>query len=266
MGIRRAFGAVAFSFLTSVTASAAAIPSPEKLPDWTGVWQNKGPPTNTDLFDGGTSDPPGCAALAPPCRSHPPYRPSWEARYQQNLALAKANILPDPLTRCMPRGTPGNMRSPDTIEFVSRPERTWIFIENGSQSRRIYTDGRGHRTGKDAFDNWTGDSVGHWEGDTLVVETVGVKGGMMIDRSGAILSSKAKITEHIRRRDASTMEDAFYIEDPEALTRPWAVTRLYRKVDGPIFDYACAENPRNTIDASGRTLTLDAQGRVIDAR
>jgi hypothetical protein len=251
--------------LGSAAAAAAPLRSPESLPDWTGVWQNKGPPTDTDLFDGGTSEPRGCAALSQPCRSHPPYRPDWEARYEKNLALARANILPDPLTRCLPRGTPGNMRSPDTIEFVPRPERTWIFIENGSQARRIYTDGRGHRTGKAAFDDWTGDSIGHWEGDTLVVETVGVKGEMMIDRSGAILSSKAKVSERIRRRDANTMEDVFTIEDPVALTGPWKVTRLYRKVKGPIYDYACAENPRNKIDASGRTLTLDTQGRVIDA-
>jgi hypothetical protein len=61
------------------------------------------------------------------------------------------------------------------------------------------------------------------------------------------------------------MEDVFTIEDPVALTGPWKVTRLYRKVKGPIYDYACAENPRNKIDASGRTLTLDTQGRVIDA-
>lgn len=263
--IALAIAGSAWSLLAWGAAAAPALRSPESLPDWTGVWQNQGPPTSTDLFDGGTGEPRGCAALSQPCRSHPPYRPDWEARYEKNLATARAGTLPDPLTRCFPRSTPGNMRSPDTIEFVPRPERTWIFIENGSQSRRIYTDGRGHRAGKDAFDDWTGDSIGHWEGDTLVVETVGVKGDEMIDRSGAILSNKARVVERIRRRDERTMEDVFTIDDPVALTGPWVVTRLYRRVNGPIYDYACAENPRNRIDASGRTLTLDAKGNVIDA-
>ena len=61
------------------------------------------------------------------------------------------------------------------------------------------------------------------------------------------------------------MEDVFTIEDPVALTAPWVVTRLYRRVNGLMYDYACAENPRNRIDASGKTLTLDPHGKVIDA-
>ncbi len=248
------------------TALAAHLPAPESLPDWTGVWMNFGPPTSTDLFDGGTSEPRGCAALTQPCRSHPPYKPEWEARYVKNLELAKTGSMPDPLTRCYPRSTPGNMRSPDTIEFVNRPERTWIFIENGSQSRRIYTDGRGHRTGKDAFDNWTGDSVGHWEGDTLVVETTNVKGDEMLDRTGVQLSGKAVIHERFRRLDANRFEDDLVIDDPVALTGPWKVTRVYKRVKGPMYDYACAENNRNRIDpATGKTLTLDTKGNVIDA-
>ncbi|MDB5459195.1 MAG: hypothetical protein JWO72_936, partial [Caulobacteraceae bacterium] len=262
MNLKAAVGACAWAMaLASAPAGQAAPPA---LPDWSGLWQNQGPPTNTDLFDGGTSEPRGCFALSQPCRSHPPYNAEWEAKYGRMQALARAGTLPDPLTRCMPRGTPGNMRSPDTIEFVLRPERVWIFIENGSQARHIYTDGRGHRTGKAAFDTFTGDSIGRWEGDTLVVETVGVKGDLMIDRSGASLSAKARTTERIRRRDPNTMEDVFTIEDPVALTAPWVVTRLYRRVNGLMYDYACAENPRNTIDASGRTLTLDAHGKVID--
>ena len=63
------------------------------------------------------------------------------------------------------------------------------------------------------------------------------------------------------------MEDVFTIVDPVALTAPWVVTRLYRKVNGPMYDYGCAENPRNRIDpVTGKTLTLDTKGQVIDAR
>jgi hypothetical protein len=148
---------------------------------------------------------------------------------------------------------------------VLRPERVWIFIENGSQARHIYTDGRPHRRGRDAYLSYTGDSVGRWEGDTLVVETINVTPDIMIDRSGATLSAKARITERIRRLDENTMEDQFVIEDPVALTAPWKVRRLYKRVpNARIFDYACAENQRNPIDEEGRTRTLDPSGKVID--
>ncbi len=83
-----------------------------------------------------TAEPPP-GPLAQPCRSHPPYNDRYEGRYRADLAKSLAGLLPDPLTSCMPRGMPANMRSPDGIEFVVRPERVWIFDENGNQSRRI---------------------------------------------------------------------------------------------------------------------------------
>ena len=260
-----ACAATALVLALAASPSAAAAPTLSELPDWTGIWQILGPPLNTGLFDGGTSDPYGCNATNQPCRMHPPYTAEYEAKYVEALKHAADGTLPDPLTNCLPRPTPGNMRSPDAMEFVVRPERVWLFIENGSQVRHIYTDGRGHRTGKDAVPSYTGDSIGHWEGDTLVVETTNMRGESMMDRSGAELSSKAKITERIRRIDKNTMQDDFTIEDPGALTAVWHVQRKWRLVPNVrIFDYACAENNRNPIDETGRTRTVDTSGKVID--
>jgi len=245
--------------------TVAAIPSPADLPDWAGAWQNAGPPVNTDLFDGGTADPPGCRALSQPCRSHPPLTSAWEERYRANLALSLAGRLPPDSTNCMPRGVPANMRTQDSIEFVVRPEQVWIFIENTHVPRRIYTDGRPHHSGPDVFPTYNGDSIGRWEGDTLVVETINLKPNAMIDRSGIYLGSKTKITERIRKVNANTMEDVYSIEDPDALARPWVVTRQYRRVGhGRIFDYACAENVRNTVAADGSTTTLGPDGKSLD--
>jgi hypothetical protein len=242
--------------LAGSAALAAPLPAPSSLPDFTGLYVNAGRPSNTDLFDGATSEPVGCSAAGQPCRSHPPYNATWEAKYGKEQVLARAGTLPDPLTSCMPRGTPGNMRSVDSIEFVVRPERVWIFIENANQVRHIYTDGRGHRTGKDGFDNFSGDSIGHWEGDTLVVDTVGVKGEMMIDRSGAILSNKAHIVERIRRKDPATMEDVFTIDDPVALTHPWTVTLGYDRTDliDRLDPYYCELDDRIDFDKSGKMV------------
>jgi len=247
-----------------VTASADDAKTPAALPDWGGTWTIPNTPLNSIVFDGASTEPYGCNTFASPCREHPPYNAKWEALYKVQNAKFDADVLPDPLIRCIPRGMPGDMRTPDAMEFVLRPERVWVFIENGNQARRIYTDGRPHRTGPDAFNSFTGDSVGHWEGDTLVVDTIHTKGGMLIDRTGAILSDQAHIVERIHRRDAKTMEDDFTITDPGALTKPWTVTRLYSPVKGEVMDYACAENNRNPVSADGHTLAVGPHGETLE--
>ena len=245
------------------TCAAAAAPKPETLPDWVGTWQNLGAPENNDLFDGSTGEPHGCTATRPPCREHPPYNKEWEAKYTVNLARALAGTMPDPLTKCYPRQTPGNMRTPETIEWVVRPEMTVIFVEDGSHVRRIFTDGRKHRTGKGGFLSFSGDSIGHWEGDTLVVETTNVLGEQMLDRSGAMVSSKAVFNERMRRLGPNQMEDIITINDPTSLTKPWVVRRLYKKVNGDIYDYACSENNRAKVDAEGTTHLLKPDGQIL---
>jgi hypothetical protein len=110
--------------------------------------------------------------------------------------------------------------------------------------------------------------VGRWEGDTLVFDTIGIKGedGTILDRTGLTLSQQAHIVTRLRKIDAETLEAEMLIEDPLALTAPWRVTKRYRKqAEGSrAYDYACAENNRNPIGANGETLTLDADGNVID--
>ena len=123
---------------------------------------------------------------------------------------------------------------------------------------------------EDIWPTYTGDSVGHWEGDTLVFTTIGLRGedGTIVDRTGAVLSNQMRTTTRLRKREDGMMEAVITIEDPVALTRPWTVTKTYRKLDGDvrIMDYACAENNRNPVDpATGKTLTLGPDGKPIDA-
>lgn len=233
------------------------------LPDWSGVWQRIG----RGVFDPATASPPDAAgAGAAGEREFPPYNVAWEAKYAANRELVAKERFPDPLNMCLPRGVPSMMNLPDGYEFIVRPEQVWILTENGAQIRRIYTDGRPHLSGDDLFPTYTGHAVGHWEGDTLVVDTVGLRDDMILDRTGAVLSGKATVKERIRKIDDNTLEDQMTIEDSEALTKPWIVTRRYRKLapGQMIFDYACAENNRNPVDASGRPRTLGADGKPLD--
>ena len=122
-------------------------------------------------------------------------------------------------------------------EFVVRPEQTWILTENGPNVLRIYTDGRPHPAPDDRWPTYTGDSVGKWEGDTLVFTTLSTKnsqwptsGDTVLDRTGLVLSDAAHITTRLRRLDDQTMEAAGD-RDPKALTAPWARHKTYRKAE-----------------------------------
>jgi hypothetical protein len=237
------------------------------LPDWTGVWELVG----GTLFDRATADPPDGRSGDPGVRQHPPYNAEWEAKYQANMARVAQDRFPDPLTTCgTPAGFPRLLNIVDGYEFVVTSKQSWILTENGPNVLRIYTDGRPHLSEDDIWPTFTGDSVGRWEGDTLVFTTIGLKGesGTIVDRTGAVLSDRMHVLTRLRKREDGMMEAVITIEDPVALTRPWTVTKTYRKLEGDvrIMDYACAENNRNPVDpATGRTLTLGPDGKPIDA-
>ena len=241
--------------------------SSESLPDWSGAWQMNG----DTIFDRATMEGEG-RANAPGVREHPPYTAEWEAKYERNLDLRDRNLFADPLTRCgIPAGFPRIMNLPDAYEFAVTPEKVWIIAENGPNLMRIYTDGRDHPAPEDMWPTYTGDSVGHWEGDTLVFDTVSLlgseDGNTILDRTGLWLSEAAHTVTRLRKLDEETMEAQMTIEDPNALEAAWVVTKTYRKLpEGTrVYDYACNENNRNPVDpGSGRTLTLGPDGEVLD--
>ena len=236
------------------------------LPDWSGVWEMVG----GTLYDRATADPPDARAGVPGAREHPPYNADWEAKYRANIERVKQDRFPDPVTTCgTPAGFPRVMQIVDGYEFVVSPKQTWILTENGPNVVRIYTDGRAHLSDDDIWPTYTGDSVGHWEGDTLVFTTIGLRGenGTIVDRTGAVLSDQAHGTTRLRKRPDGMMEAVITMEDPKALKRPWIVTKTYKKLPGDarIMDYACAENNRNPVDPNtGKTLTLGSDGKPID--
>lgn len=239
------------------------------LPDWSGVWQMVG----GTVFDRATQAGQG-GALSVGVRERPPYNAKFEAIYQRNLKLRDESQLPDPINNCgTPAGFPRVMNLPDMYEFAVRPEQTWILTENGPNVLRIYTDGRAHPVEEDRWPTYTGDSVGHWEGDTLVFDTVSTKhseypeaGDTVLDRTGLVLSDAAHVVTRLRRLDAMTMEARMVIEDSKAFTAPWNVTKTYRKVapGTRVYDYGCAENNRNPVDAAtGKTLILGPDGKTF---
>ncbi len=241
--------------------------SAQDLPDWSGVWQRV--EGNGGIFDPATVEPPDGRAGSPGVRQFPPLTEAWEAKYVATLELVAKDRVPDPISNCgTPAGYPRLLALPDVYEFIVRPETTWIITENGPNIMRIYTDGREHPPADELWPTFTGDSVGSWNAGVLSFTTVSMIGEehTILDRSGLTLSNQATVSTRMYLTDDGLLRAELVIEDPHALSKPWNVTRHFRRMPAGTraYDYACAENNRNPITDAGQTLTLDTEGNVID--
>ena len=135
--------------------------------------------------------------------------------------LAETN---DPLYHsCTPPGLPRVYLHPFPMEIVQAPGEIIILFEYDSLRHPIYTDGRAHDTTLGPL--WMGDSIGHWDGDVLVVDTVNFNDKTWVDRVGHPHSDQLHVVERIRRMDHNHLVDDITIEDPKAYTKPWT-TRI----------------------------------------
>jgi hypothetical protein len=223
------------------------------------------------VFDRTTVQPPNGRAGEPGVRESPPYNDEWEGRYRKNIELVRQGRFPDPVSTCGTlHGFPRIMNVPDVYEFAVTRDAVYVIAENGPNVLRIYTDGRKHPAQEDLWPTYNGASVGQWEGDTLVFTTISLKGSsdndVIVDRTGIVLSDASRATTRMRKIDDKTIEAQMTIEDPKAFKGPWRVTKRYvKQAPGTwAWDYACAENNRNPISSSGRTLTIGPDGKPID--
>ena len=219
----------------------AAVASAAPGDNWDGVWS----PLENNLFD------PSRGQLNPNfARLHPPYDAEWEAKYVAVLERTHQGKPGDPTASCVPGGMPRIMGNPYPQEIIIKEKQVWIIKELQTQVRRIYMDGR--KPPADPDPTYIGYSTGHWEGDTLVVETIGMRGDTVFDRTGAPHSDKMKVIERMRLRSPDVWEDQITFIDPVAFTKPWIVTRTYkRQPDWEILEYVCEENNRNPLNADG---------------
>jgi hypothetical protein len=253
-GQRRLGAAIGLGALLTALCAGASMAA--GLPDWSGVWfpheRNLFDPSSLPPAERQVKDTASSLFEASYQRMYPPYRPDYEARYAKTLKDTNEGRASDPTAGCVPPGFPRIMGTPYPLEFVVEKRRVSILFEAYSQVRRIYTDGSRHPDDLDP--SYNGHSTGHWEGDTLVVDTVGLRGDTVFDVSGAPHSDAMHVTERLRRTGPDTIEDRMVVEDPKALTRPWTVVRTYeRKPDWKIAEYVCEENQRNPILPDGST-------------
>jgi hypothetical protein len=150
----------------------------------------------------------------------------------------------EPHTRCKASPGPRQFITPYGTEFVEIPElqRMYIFDIGGPHTyRTIYMDGRQHP--KDLKPSYYGHSIGKWDGDTLVVDTVGYNEKAWIDREGTPTTTQLHMTERFTRTDMNTLKYETTIDDPGAYTAPWTGGFLLRWNAGTeLFEYICQDN------------------------
>jgi hypothetical protein len=168
-----------------------------------------------------------------------PLTPWGEAKFK--TANPETN---DPNQGCLPTGVPRLMFVPLPLEIVQTPTRVVIIHEGVQSLREIYLN-RQHP--QDLDPTFSGDSVGKWEGDTLVVDTIGFNDKTWLDAAGLPHSEKMHVTERIRRSDHDTLVDDVTVEDSKAYTKPFTVQQVYKLKPGwEVQEYVCEENNKYT--------------------
>ena len=181
-----------------------------------------------------------------------PLTPEYQAIFETNLAeVARGGVGDDPVYRCIPEGMPRAMNLVFPMEIVIKRDTTYLLMENPSNLRRIYTDGRAFPT--DESPSWMGYSIGRWmdeDGDgrydALEVETRNLKNPRTFDSSGLPLHKDAQTVVKERffldKANPDTLYDQITTYD-HALTRPWSVTKTMRRESKPIWvETICGEN------------------------
>jgi hypothetical protein len=150
----------------------------------------------------------------------------------------------DPHIRCLPDNFLRAYGLPHLLKFVHTPNLLVVLNEMNAGYRQVFTDAR--PLPEDPTPSWQGYSSGKWSGDTLVIDTTGLRDDTWIDWNGSALTQAAKVREQIRRPDFGHLEIQVTVDDPKAYTKPWTVTLKQRiVVDAELIDEICLENEQS---------------------
>jgi len=209
------------------------------LPDWSGIWVLNFPKRG--------DAPPEEPSFTPAAAAELKVLQDEEAKNEEP-ATESAN--------CVPPGMPQIMFQPYDVEFLFTPGRVTIIQEAYMQVRRVFTDGRGHPASLDPTFN--GDSIGHWEGDTLVIDTIGLGHRLPLGYNRMNHGPKMQVVERIRMTSPDTLEDRMTLTDPDVLAQPWHTVHTFtRHREWNQLEFICEENNRNPInDKTGQVSTI----------
>ena len=240
-----------------------------KYPSWKGQWLRRGGITNQATWD--PDKPWGL-------KQEPPLTPEYQAIFEANLKdQAAGGQGTDPSYRCIPVAMPRVMIAIQPMEIVITPDTTYIMLELFSTLRRVFTDGRGFP--KDFEPSYAGYSIGKWEDtdgdgryDTLAIETRGIKMPHTYDSSGIPFHADGQAIINERLYPDKSNPNLLHNEITSidsALTRPWTVTRSYRRDAGnrrPVWtEYVCTEDNRH-VRIGDENYVMGGDGLLMPVR
>ena len=176
-----------------------------------------------------------------------PFQPWAKAVYEYRQ---RTLLKDDPMTRCLPPGGPRQFLTPNGFQFVEQRDlgRILVLLGGGDRNWRvIYTDGRRQGLPDEVVRSYYGNSVGHWEGDTLVVDSIGFNESFWFSNGGLPHTEALHLVERFSRPDFNTLKYEVTVEDPRTYTRPWTGGWTVQWVaDEEIQEYFCEENAEST--------------------
>jgi hypothetical protein len=237
--------------LTPAGAPNLAAPAPRlgdgKTPDFSGIWDaEKIPCTDQNSQGLGCLDalqgiPASFVNIAGGFKEVLPMQPWAAALVKQRMADGGKD---DPLSRCLPYPAPRQWSNFQLQKIIQTPDSLTILDEYMLQFRQIFLDGR--RLPKDPEPSFKGYSVGRWDGDVLLIETIGFKDDLWLDAFGHPLTAQARTIERIRRPNYGSLEVQLMVDDPKAYTKPWTTTiRLSLALNTDLLEYICNENEKS---------------------
>lgn len=236
------------AFLCVFQATVAA-PAKEAAPppDISGTWERY-------PEDWAGPDPDNPVPPNGPFKLNEPYASAFADLQKRKAA---ANLAGTPIatssTRCLPEGMPTIMEAIYPIQIVQTAGQVIVLAEFLTQTRRIWLNDS-MPPADEISPSFNGHSVGRWEGDTLIVETLGVRSD--VTYYGIPHTQDLRLTERIRRSDSETLEDHVTIDDPTVFAEPYSFTLTYKKSDYRISEYICENNQVEVDDRGGSHLKL----------
>jgi hypothetical protein len=171
-----------------------------------------------------------------------------EQMQKDNDEVRAGKIAFTPRSSCRPAGAPGFMSYGrfTPVVFVQSPKEVVIIFESNHEVRRVYLD---VPHSENPQPSWYGESVGHYEGDALVIDTIGMNDRTFVDNYRTPHTEKLHVVERWRMvDDGKVLEVNFTVEDPDAFYEPWSAIQRYRRVQQPLREEICAENNQHLFD------------------
>ena len=218
----------AAAFLLSIVSGLPAAAAAQTPPDFSGLWIAPAADISPLLLPG----------------EEVSFTPYGAERYK-NVDMAKA-----PSYKCLPYGPTRGLQSTNPFQIIQTPGLFAILTEH-IDYRLIYTDGRRHPDDILEYPEWMGHSIGRWDGDTLVVDTIAIREESWLDTAGFEHSDKLHLTERLQKTGPDTLRITVTVEDPVFFTKPFTYSRVARRMakDVRMMPARCADNENSLADA-----------------